>query len=112
MENYAQILILAGDCEAALKVCEQGLQLNKTNATLLYVGASSLFKLSRLKQAVVQFDKLLSLQPSHIAALNERGSALAEMGQYDAALASVEKALALNPKYAEAHVNKAICTAN
>jgi protein O-GlcNAc transferase len=106
MENYATILILAGDSNSALKICQHGLQLNNANASLLYLSANSLFKLSRLQESIAQFDKLLSLQPNHIAALNERGSVLAELEQYDAALASVEKALVLNPQYAEAHVNK------
>ncbi len=52
------------------------------------------------------FDQLLARVPNHIAAINERGSALAELRDYDAALASFEKALSLQPKYAEAHLNR------
>jgi predicted O-linked N-acetylglucosamine transferase (SPINDLY family) len=106
VENYATLLCQAGDFESAHKICQQGLQLNDANASLLYVSANSLFKLSRLQESITQFDKLLLLQPNHVAALNERGSVLAHMEQYDAALESVGKALVLNPKYAEAHSNK------
>jgi tetratricopeptide (TPR) repeat protein len=65
-----------------------------------------LFKLYRLKDSITQFDKLLLIQPNHIASLNERGSVLAEMGKYDSALESIEKALGFQPQYAEAHLNK------
>jgi protein O-GlcNAc transferase len=106
IENYATILLQAGDPKSALEVSQQGLQLNNANTSLLYVSAMSLFKLSRLHESITQLDKLLSLQPNHIVALNERASVLAEMEHYDAALACVEKALLLNPRYAEAHLNK------
>jgi protein O-GlcNAc transferase len=106
MENYATVLYQAGDYGSALEVCRQGLKLNNANPLLLYVNAISLFNLSKFQESVTQFDKLLLIQPNHIAALNERGSVLAEMKQYDAALSSVENALAINPRYAEAHLNK------
>jgi protein O-GlcNAc transferase len=106
LENYASILFQAGDYTSAVEVCQQGLQLNNANTVLLYVNAISLFNLSKLQESITQFDKLLLIQPSHIAALNERGSVLAEMKQYDAALSSVENALAIDPRYAEAHLNK------
>ena len=106
MENYAALLWQAGDYKSALNVCQQGLRLNNANTSLLYVSAISLFKLSKLQESITQFDKLLLLQPNHIAALNERGSVLAEMKQYDAALLSVEKAITTNHQYAEAHLNK------
>jgi predicted O-linked N-acetylglucosamine transferase (SPINDLY family) len=106
IENYATVLLQAGDFESAHKVGQQGLQLNNANTTLLHVSAISLFKLSRLQESIRQFDKLLLLQPNHVAALTAQCPILAEMGQYDAALASVEKALVLNPQYAEAHLTR------
>src|ERR1039457_5701974 len=106
MENYATVLWQTGDYKSALNVCQQGLRLNNADTSLLYVSAISLFKLSKLQESITQFDKLILLQPNHIAALNERGSVLAEMKQYDAALLSVEKAIAINHQYAEAHLNK------
>ena len=106
LENYATILFQIGDYESALQVCQQGLQHNCSSVSLLYVSAISLFKLYRLKDSITQFDKLLLIQPNHIASLNERGSVLAEMGKYDSALESIEKALGFQPQYAEAHLNK------
>jgi protein O-GlcNAc transferase len=106
IENYATILLQAGELKPALEVSQQGLQIDNANTSLLYVSAISLFKLSRLHESIAQFDKLLLLQPNHIIALNERASVLAEMADYDAALACVEKALLFNPRYAEAQLNK------
>ena len=106
IENYAAILFQSEDYNAALKICQQGLQLMQSNGALLYISAISLFKLRRLQNSLAQFDKLLSIQPNHIVALNERGSVLAELKQYDASLESIEKALAIKPHYAEGYLNK------
>ncbi len=105
-ENYATILCQTQDYKSALDVCRSGLQINKNNAPLLYVNAVSLFKLDRFSESLAQFGKLLSLQPKHVVALNERGSVLAAMKRHDAALASIEQALALAPQYADAHLNR------
>jgi predicted O-linked N-acetylglucosamine transferase (SPINDLY family) len=53
-----------------------------------------------------QFDKLLSLDKTHLVAIIERSTVLLEMKQFDAAAASIERALTLNPQFAEAHLNK------
>jgi tetratricopeptide (TPR) repeat protein len=60
------------------------------------------YKLRQLPESLEQFDKVLALAPNHIAAINERGSVLAEMKQYNSALTSFEKALKLQPLYPEA----------
>ena len=106
-ENYATILFQCGEYQSALQTGEQGLKLDQANVSLLYVSAISLFKLKKLNDALARFNKLLSLYPDHIIAMNERASVLAEMKQYDRrALASVEKALILQPQFADAHLNK------
>jgi protein O-GlcNAc transferase len=108
IENYASILCQGGDYATALQVCRDGLRINKANVSLLYVSAIASFKLGRLQDSLSQFDRLLLLQPNHLIALNERGFVLAEMKTYDAALASVKKAININPAYPEAQLNKAI----
>ena len=107
-ENYATVLLQAGDCAAALDVCENGLKRDGNSATLLYVSALAYYQLGGFPEALGQFAKLLKLQPNHIAALNERAAALAALKQYDSALVSVNRAIALNPNFAEAHLNKAV----
>jgi protein O-GlcNAc transferase len=105
LENYATILSQSGDYESALAICRQGLQASGNNASLLYVSAVSLYKLNRLEESVAQFDKLLVIQPYHIAAMNERGTVLADLNKHEAALASCQNVLALQPDYAEGQLN-------
>ena len=106
MENYASVLFQTGDYTSALDVCRKGLALNGNNVSLLYVNAVSLLKLGKLQDALRQFDKLLLIQPNHVAANNDRGFVLAELKQYELAAASVEKALKLAPNYVDAVLNK------
>ena len=108
IENYATILFQAGDVQSAVDLCQKGLNLNAISATLLYVSALSYFRLGKFPESLAQFNRLLELQPNHVAALNERAAVLGTLKQYDAALLSVETAIALDPRYAEAHLNKAI----
>jgi protein O-GlcNAc transferase len=105
LENYATILSRCGDHEAALQICQLGLQVNNKDVSFLYVSAVSLYKLKRLQESISRFDKLLGLQPDHVAAINERGSALADMHLYEAALESFRKAVSIQPEYAEGHLN-------
>jgi protein O-GlcNAc transferase len=104
IENYATILFQTADYKAALDIAQNGLLIHSKSVPLTYLCAISLFKLERLSESLAQFDKVLSLQPSNPSALNERGSVLAALKQHDAALASVEKAIALAPNDAEAHL--------
>src|ERR1700686_5707271 len=39
IENYAAILFQTGDYNSAIQICQQGLQLNNANVSLLYVSA-------------------------------------------------------------------------
>ncbi len=106
IENYATVLFQAGDFDACLKMCERGLNDNSTSAILLFNRAMSLFRLNRLPESEAQFDALLSIHGSHIAALNERGSVRASMKQYESALESFDEALRCSPGFVEALINK------
>jgi predicted O-linked N-acetylglucosamine transferase (SPINDLY family) len=106
MQNYATVLCQLGEYKTAGEVCLRGLEAHGTNAYLLYVAAGALFKQDRLQEALATFDRLLSLEPNHIAAITERSSVLLAMDQHDAALAGIEKAIALDPRYPEAHLTR------
>jgi len=105
LQNYATILFQMREYRYALEISKRGLQTNYADISLLYVSAISLCKLKRWDESIAQFDKLLSLAPDDIAAINERGSVLAAVKRYDAALVSFERVLRLQPRYAEAHLN-------
>jgi protein O-GlcNAc transferase len=106
LQNYATILFQSNDYEAALQAARQGLQVDGDDATLLYVSAIALYKLSHLDESVSQFDRLLSKTPNHIDAINERGSVYAAMKRFDLALESCDRALALDRQCAEAYANR------
>ena len=77
-----------------------------TRITFTYVLGRTLLKLGRSEESLATCDGLLRIEPSHVAAVTERRSVLIEAGQYDAAGAEIEKALALDPNYADAHANR------
>ena len=52
VENYATVLFQTADYKSALELAERGLNLNKSSAALLYIGAISLFKLERYEESV------------------------------------------------------------
>ena len=58
-------------------------------------------------EAVRQIDAALKLNPNSVSAHSNRGSALKELEQFDAALASYDKALALKPDHPEILYNRA-----
>jgi protein O-GlcNAc transferase len=106
MQNYATVLCQLEQYETAGAVCLKGLEADRTNVYLLYVAAGALFRQGRLQDALSQFDRLLLLEPNHVAAITERSTVLLALEQYDAAAAGLEKAIALDPGYAEAHLNR------
>ena len=77
----------------------KGLQSNSTSIPLLYICAVALYKLDRMREALDRFDS--------VAAINERGSVLAAMKDYGAALNCFDRVLKFQPGYSEGHLNKA-----
>ena len=69
----------------------------------------ALNQLKKYQDAITCFDKVLDIDPKYIAAVNNRGISLAEMGNTDDALEYYNKAIEINPKYAAAYYNKG-CT--
>jgi protein O-GlcNAc transferase len=108
IQNYATVLCQLGQFKAASDICLRGLQDDGRNGYLLYVAAGALLQQGRLTEALSTFDRLLAIEPNHVAALTERGSVYLSLKKYDAARADIEKAMALRPQYAEAHLNHGI----
>jgi protein O-GlcNAc transferase len=104
-ENYATILCEAGCYDLAIQICDEGLCSKPVSVSLLYISAIALFKLKRLQESLQRFDTLLTVEPDHLVAINERGTVLAQMGEHAKALAAFEKAVEVNPKFADAHLN-------
>lgn len=101
VENYATILLQAGDLAAARAACEQGLAVG-ASPQLLYVNAVVLFKLRRFPDALSPLDRLLASQPNRADAVRLRACVLAEMRHYEQALAWFDRALRLDAALVEA----------
>src|SRR5437879_2939905 len=57
-------------------------------------------------EALESYERALALKPAFVDALNNRGSALKDLGRFDEALESFDRALALKPDLATAHYNR------
>ena len=60
----------------------------------------------RLDEAVESYDRALALKPDFVEALNNRGSALKDLGRFDEALESYDRAWRSSPTLAVAHYNR------
>jgi Flp pilus assembly protein TadD len=63
-------------------------------------------KAGRLKEAITLYTEVLEKQPNSAEALNWRGMAYDELGEYDKALADLTKAISASPNYADAYNNR------
>ncbi|MBI5572589.1 MAG: tetratricopeptide repeat protein [Desulfomonile tiedjei] len=63
-------------------------------------------KSGRLKEAVTMYTEVLEKHPQSAEAMNWRGMAYDELGEYDAALADLTKAVNTSPNYADAYNNR------
>ncbi len=105
IENYATVLFQMADYSSAFEVACDGLRHSRSDVQLLYISAISAFKLSRFRESIDYFDRLLLLKPNHAVALNERGAVQAAMKDYETALANFAKAIDIEPRYAEAYLS-------
>lgn len=65
-------------------------------------------RLSRYEEAIVHYNRALSIDPKFVAAWNNKGNALSRLGRYVEAISCYDEALAINPYYEYALNNKAI----
>lgn len=59
--------------------------------------------------ALVAFDKVLAVDPTHVPALTAKGSALAVLGRTQEALRCFERAMEVDPRAADPHRDAAFC---
>jgi predicted O-linked N-acetylglucosamine transferase (SPINDLY family) len=65
-----------------------------------------LHELKRYDEAIIHFDKALSLKPDYAEGWSNKGLTLRELKRYDEAIIHFDKALSLKPDYAEGWSNK------
>jgi Flp pilus assembly protein TadD len=102
-------LMIIGRFDAAQTEFEQGIRYDPTSAEMYY-NLGKLFSMQDdWERARKEFDEALRLAPNYVEALDALGFAQEALGNDAAAVASYEKAIALNDeqhgKYAVAHAN-------
>jgi tetratricopeptide (TPR) repeat protein len=75
------------------------------NAQLRFELATALHDADRKHEALIHYDRAVSLVPNYGEALVNRGAVLNELGRIDEAIASFEKALSVNPHDPKALLN-------
>ena len=74
----------------------------------LYNRGNTLRQLKRFDEALLSYDRALSLRPDYAEALCNRGVTLHQLRRFEDALLSYDRAIAVQPDYAKAHLNRGI----
>ena len=90
-----------GDPAAGLKLMDQAIQIQPTNAVVRCNRGVTLRTLKQLDAALLSFDAAIALKSDYLDAHIHRGVVLRDLQQFAAALASYDRALALSPGHAE-----------
>jgi len=102
-----------GSYSLALQDIDEYLDLKPGDTWAWSFKANVLIKLKRYSEAVDSFDQLISLDASNAQAYNDRALVLSGgMRQNDEAIASIEKALQINPNDANYWYNKGLILEN
>ena len=65
-------------------------------------------QLGQTDQAIIAFQKVVTIKPDYADVYNNMGLALNKKGELDAAITAYEKAISLKPNYAEAYNNMGV----
>ncbi len=68
-------------------------------------GIAKIYK-SEFKEAIIDFDKAIELQPDLFEAYFYRGNAHLNLKELEKAITNYDKAIELNPNYVDAYVNR------
>ncbi|MGO8955677.1 MAG: tetratricopeptide repeat protein [Rhodomicrobium sp.] len=101
------IALQEGHAADAAHLIGHAVSRNKQNPFMVCNFGIALCMLKRFDEAIANFDRALSIEPSFALAHYNRGNALRELKRYDEALRSYEKAITLRPNDAELHNNRA-----
>jgi tetratricopeptide (TPR) repeat protein len=78
----------------------------KRKAEAYSARASWLHKLGKEDQALADYDKALSIDPTNVEFYDYRGDSLVEKGDLDAAIANYNQAIRVDPTYAAAYYRR------
>lgn len=108
-DSAAELLDLAADLEAAGEYAEAAealravLQADRPTAQVVFMLAELLYRAGDLTAARERYYAAVELDADHLEARASLGCVLAELGEYELALAALEGVLRQQPDYADAH---------
>lgn len=91
----------------ALEKCNSALEIYKDEADLYYWRATILASIGQHKEALVDYDKVVSLKPQDSTALVMRGICKSELQDTEGAIADFNQALHINPQDPSAYSMRA-----
>lgn len=83
-----------------------GVRFGKRQAEAYSGRASWLHKLGREDEALADYDKALSIDPTNVEFYDYRGDSLVAKGDLDAAIANYDQAIRVDPTYAAAYYSR------
>ncbi|AQR74060.1 tetratricopeptide repeat-containing sulfotransferase family protein [Sphingomonas sp. LM7] len=105
--NLVAVLIDLGDREAALDVATHELALTDSTLRVARYRGFLAQSLDRFAEAADIYDYILARAPQDFESWNNLGNARSGLGEYDASIAALERAVALDPGAAPTRVNLA-----
>ncbi|HEY6504287.1 MAG TPA: tetratricopeptide repeat protein [Chitinophagaceae bacterium] len=108
LNNMATVLDELGRVDECLQYLQKVIQRDPTFVGAYVNVGFQYTKLQRYKEAIVYFDKALSLQKDEPLTLNNRGLARYHLKDYTGALEDINKSLALYPDNSYAFKNRAL----
>jgi predicted O-linked N-acetylglucosamine transferase (SPINDLY family) len=94
--------------EEAQEIYKLILKTSPKNFDALHLLGVAAFQTKHYQNAADLIAKAISVNPNNAASYNNRGNALKELGQLEAAVASYDLSLRVNPKAADAYKNRGV----
>ena len=110
--NRANYRVKQGRLEAGLEDYNRALDLNGGVPRIWYNKGLLLAQLNRNDSALVAFDHVITLDPKHVDALNNRGAMKYRRGDLAGAIADFSRILEVNPSYRDGYLNRAVAYAD
>lgn len=97
-----------GRYEDAIVLLKKAVRYNPSDPTALGHYAHALMAAQRFADALINYDRLISIQSANFEAHYNRGVILSQQQRHEEALLSLDKALALQPTATMAHFNRGV----